>query len=127
MSSSSKVAQALVAAAERIPGVTKGIACAGTALEARTFLAGSKTFLFVGAKDARLKLGESVAEAVTLAVSKPAALKVGAGGWLTIRFDAEGLPDAKVLRAWVEESHRGFAGGATRANPVRPKPKGTSR
>lgn len=109
MSSSSKVAQTLVAAAEGIPGVTQGIACAGTSLEARTFIVGSKTFLFVGAKDARLKLVESAEEAVALAAGSPAALKVGAGGWLTIRFDGEGVPGPKILRAWVLESHRGFA------------------
>lgn len=123
MSSSSKVVQVLADAAKRIPGVTKGIACAGTALEAETFVVGSKTFLFVGAKDARLKLAESVPEAAIWVSKSPDGLKLGTGGWLTIRFDAKNLPSSKVLRAWVEESHRGYAASGRRADSAKPKRK----
>lgn len=39
-----------------LPDVEQGIACAGTALESRTYRTKDKAFLFVSAKQARLKL-----------------------------------------------------------------------
>ncbi|HEX6885999.1 MAG TPA: hypothetical protein VF530_21675 [Planctomycetota bacterium] len=80
-----------------LPDVEQGIACAGTALESRTYRTGKSAFLFVSAKDARLKLEASAAEARKLG------FQVGTGGW--VKLSLEALPAAAVLRRWVAESH----------------------
>lgn len=100
----------LVTAASRIPGVVTGVACAGTALESRTFTIARKAFLFVGVKEARLKLLASLGEARKLAEQFPEAVRVGGVGWVTIALHATaGLP-SPVLARWVVESHELFAG-----------------
>jgi hypothetical protein len=80
-----------------LPGVEQGIACAGTALESRTYLTKKKAFLFVSKKQARLKLDASAPQA------RRSGFAVGANGWVTLALDA--LPAASVLRRWVAESH----------------------
>jgi hypothetical protein len=55
--------QAMRQAALRCPDVEEGIACKGTAVECSAFKARKKTFLFVRAEDARVKLHESLVEA----------------------------------------------------------------
>jgi len=79
----------LRSAATKLPDVVTGIACEGTALESTTYNVDGKAFLFVGAKDARLKR---------------------ASGWVKIDLAAP-PPDADV-KAWVAESHALFAGAA---------------
>src|SRR5690349_5593946 len=87
-----------------LPGTEESVACAGTVLEKRTVKAGGKAFLFVGAKDLMLKLGESLPEARKLAKEDPERCKAGAGGWVTLRIESSlPLPGAR-LRAWVAES-----------------------
>jgi len=100
----------LEAAAAGLPAVTTDVACKGTALEARTYKVHDKAFLFLGAKDARLKLGASLAEARRLAGDHPESIRVGAGGWTTLRLADAPAPGA-ALRRWVRESHDLFAGG----------------
>jgi hypothetical protein len=56
----------LATAARSLPDVVEGIACAGTKLESRTFATNAKTFLFVSAQEARLKLDASAAAAKRL-------------------------------------------------------------
>ena len=88
-----------------LPDVEQGIACAGTALESRTYRTGKSAFLFVSAKDARLKLEASAAEARELG------FPVGTGGW--VKLSLEALPSAAVVRRWVAESHGLAHGGDT--------------
>lgn len=89
--------KALETAARSLAQVSTGVACAGTALECRTYLVAKKAFLFVSAKEARLKLADSAGEARRLG------LAVGANGWVKLAADA--LPAASVLKRWVAESH----------------------
>ncbi len=94
----------LAAIANALPGVTEGIACAGTSLESRTWKVNEKAFLFVSKKEARLKLESSIAEARKLGVA------VGANGWAKFALDAP--PPAVVLKRWIAESHAAMGGGA---------------
>ncbi len=98
--------QALRTVALRYPEVAEGIACKGTALESRTFKAGKKSFLFVGPGDAKLKLRESHAEAAALARDEPSRYKVGANGWVTVRFASGDFPSMDLLERWIDESYR---------------------
>ncbi len=104
--------KALVKAAAGLPGVSTAVACAGTALESRTFVAGKKTFLFVATKDARLKLADSVDQARAASTQAPAAVRVGSGGWTTIALQQPSPVSASVLAKWVAESHALVAGAA---------------
>ncbi|MDP1920919.1 MAG: hypothetical protein Q8L14_32060 [Myxococcales bacterium] len=88
--------------AKQLPDVEEGIACKGTALESRTFKANSKAFLFLNAKDARLKLGASLGEASAFAARAPGRCTVGAGGWVKLSVAAPPAPD--VLARWITES-----------------------
>lgn len=110
-------AATLISAAQSLPDVTAGIACAGTALESKTFNVGKKAFLFVGPKDARLKLGPSLGEASEWAARQSTTVRVGSNGWVTIRIDGAGGPDASTLTRWVRESYGSFAGPAVSARP----------
>lgn len=90
----------------RLPGVTEGIACAGTALERRTLNVGKKAFLFLGEGDARLKLGGSIPQAEALASRQPDRCEVGIHGWIKLMFKGDLAIDAETLAAWAEESYR---------------------
>jgi hypothetical protein len=105
----------LHAIASALPNVDVGIACAGTALESRTYRVGTKSFLFVSKKDARLKLAASADEARALGCA------VGANGWVTLVLAA--LPAAAVVKRWVAESHALMAGGSTARTPAAPSTK----
>jgi predicted DNA-binding protein (MmcQ/YjbR family) len=80
-----------------LPGAEQGIACAGTALESRTFQVKKKSFLFVSKGQARLKLDASASEARKLGFA------VGANGWVTVPLDD--LPPAVVIKRWIGESY----------------------
>ena len=90
------------------PEVQQGIACAGTAVESRTFTIRKKAFLFVRPKAIMLKLRESLPEAVSLSSKEPKRFKAKAGAenWITIQLDAGPVPPAKLLERWVAESYR---------------------
>ncbi|HEX6810603.1 MAG TPA: hypothetical protein VF384_03165 [Planctomycetota bacterium] len=90
--------------------VQQGVACAGTALESRTFAVGKKAFLFVSAKDARLKLDSSAGEAKRLGFA------VGANGW--VKLELASLPAAAVLKKWIRESHALMGGARSAAKPA---------
>lgn len=92
----------LHAIAVALPGVELGIACAGTALESRTYRTANKAFLFVSRKDVRLKLDSSASAA------KKHGFKVGANGWVTIPLESR--PPTPIVRRWVKESYGMFAG-----------------
>ena len=99
----------LHAIASSLPNVDVGVACAGTALESRTYLVGKKSFLFVSKKEARLKLAASADEARALRCA------VGANGWVKLELTA--LPPAAVVERWVAESHALMsASGAARTS-----------
>jgi hypothetical protein len=104
--------QTFIRIAKRLPDVEEGIACKGTALESRTFKVNEKAFLFLSARDARLKLGPSVAEAVAFAKAEPSRCTVGAGGWVKLSVAAP--PSSNVLARWIAES-RATMGTATAA------------
>lgn len=118
-SAETRIGKVVVGAAAGIPGVSTGVACAGTALESRTFTAGSKAFLFVGTKDVRLKLGPSLPKARALAQRYPHGVRVGAGGWTTIALQADPGPTAATLRTWVSESHAMITGQSHAAKTKR--------
>lgn len=103
--------------AKSLDGVGEGVACAGTALESRTFRVNGKAFLFVSRKEARLKLASSLSEAARLGCA------AGANGWVKIALDAP--PAAKVLKRWIAESHALLGGGnaprPARARAARPR------
>ncbi len=61
----------VIEAALALPGAERGIACAGTSLEATTVTTGGKAFVFVGKKDVRMKLGESLAAFQTMVKAEP--------------------------------------------------------
>lgn len=87
----------LASIALALSGVDEGIACAGTALESRTYRVNGKAFLFVSREHARLKLDRSAAEA------RKRGAEVGAGGWTKLSLDD--LPPQAILRRWIGESH----------------------
>jgi hypothetical protein len=94
----------LATLATSLPDVTEGVACAGTALESRTYSTNKKAFLFLSEKEVRLELDASGAAAKALGFA------VGANGWARLPIDA--LPSASVLKKWVRESHALMAGPA---------------
>jgi hypothetical protein len=91
--------------AMKLPDTEEGISCAGTALERAAFRAKKKTFLFLGVKELRLKLDDSLGEAKKLAAKEPEIFEVGGGGWVLVRY--AGAKMAKgLLERWIGESHR---------------------
>ncbi len=95
----------------------ESVACAGTALEASSFKVSGKAFLFVGQKDARLKLQGSLVQAGEMAQLHPGCVKVGAHGWITITFGSPANLAIPMLEAWVEESYRVMKGKKDRSSP----------
>jgi predicted DNA-binding protein (MmcQ/YjbR family) len=93
----------------RYPEARDGVSCARTALEKRTVNARNKAFVFLGAADVMMKLGDSLAEAAERAGREPGRYKVGAHGWVTVGLDADPPPRA-LLERWVDESYRLVAG-----------------
>jgi hypothetical protein len=98
--------QALRAAAMQYPEVEEGVACKGTAIECSTFKARNKAFLFVGAKEIRLKLSQSLPEANKLADKEPGRYNVGSSGWVKVTLDRVKTPPLDTLKRWIEESYR---------------------
>src|SRR5262245_28587388 len=90
-----------------LPDVQQGVACAGTALESRTYQTKKKAFLFVSKKLARLKLEASAPEARKLGFT------VGASNWVALPLD--GLPPAPVVKKWIAESHALVSGAGPKA------------
>ena len=83
------IAAILCAQALKLPGAVEDVACEGTALESRSFKINGKAFLFVGARDARLKSD---------------------GKWIKLEL-ATSRPRAE-LAALVRASYAAFAGGS---------------
>jgi hypothetical protein len=122
--------EALRKLAVKHPGATEGIACAGTAMERRTIKASNKAFLFFGAKDALLKLRDSLPEASALAAREPTRYSVGAHGWVKATFTADAPPAFDVLARWIGESYQLVASGkpaAKRKAQTRAKRKPATR
>jgi len=92
------------------PGAEEGIACQGTALESSAFKARKKTFLFMGRSDARLKLAASQVEAQKLAKSDPDHYRVGALGWVTVKYSEDAPLPVDLLTRWIDESYRTVLG-----------------
>jgi hypothetical protein len=94
--------QHLRAYALRHPDTDEGLSCAGTALERATVRVKGKAFVFLGAGELRLKLGDSLAEAQRLQAADPDHVTAGSGGWVKVILrDDEDLPR---LERWVDES-----------------------
>ena len=98
--------EALRVIALRYPEAEEGIACRGTSLECSTFKARKKAFLFIGAANVRVKLQDSLAEAAKLAAKEPDRYKVGAHGWVEVKFTSDEPPPLEVLERWIDESYR---------------------
>jgi hypothetical protein len=103
-------AYAVRKAAARLPEIEEGIACKGTALECSSFKVGKKTFLFLSATEAKVKLDQSVSEAIELASKEPGRYKIGANGWATLKFAGDAAPPLKLIERWMDESYRLMAG-----------------
>jgi hypothetical protein len=104
--SESGLMQTLRLFALRYPEAEEGIACQGTALECSTFKAGNKAFLFLGAAELRLKLGDSLAEAARHAAKSPELYAVGAHGWVKVMLPKDQAPPPGLLERWIDESYR---------------------
>jgi hypothetical protein len=102
-------------------GVEESIACEGTPLEASTYTAGGKAFLFVAAKEdiyeLRLKLGASKAEASRHASKNPDRFAIGATGWAKITFPRKEAGPRPILERWIDESHALFVPANSKAGP----------
>lgn len=109
-------------AALALPGVERGLACAGTALEAATGTIGGKAFVFVGKKEIRLKLDASMAAFQALAKAEPGRFSAGAGGWVAIKYDADGCVPGATRDVWVGESLALFAAAKSKPSAPRAKP-----
>jgi hypothetical protein len=88
------------------PEAEEGIACRGTAVECATVMVGKKAFLFLGKKEFRLKLGDSLDEAAKLAAKHPDVYKVGAKGWTSIAVSGIQSAPKGLLERWIGESYR---------------------
>jgi hypothetical protein len=95
--------------------VEEAIACEGTPIESAAYQVRKKSFLFVGADKARLKLESSLGEAKKIAKAKPGSCDVGKLGWVAVSLGADALPPA-VLERWIGESY-------ALAAPTRPPKK----
>lgn len=105
---SNAVTSALREHALRFPETSEGASCVNRAFKVR-----KKNFLFVGEKEdgsckVMLKLVSSRDEAIEQARAD-ARFDVGSSGWVTVRFGGSDLPDAVLLKRWVDESYRLFA------------------
>ena len=98
--------KALRSLALRYPEAEEGIACKGTALECSTFKAGNKAFLFVGAKDVKVKLRGSLAAAAKLAAKEPSRFQAGGHGWVSVKFSPDRPLPFDLLEKWIDESYR---------------------
>jgi hypothetical protein len=102
----SDLVRALRERATSLPEVSEGVACAGTALESRTAQVRKKAFLFLGKGEARLKLRESLPEALHWAAKDPARFRVGSLGWVAVTVAGDDPAVREVCLRWVEESYR---------------------
>jgi hypothetical protein len=103
----------------RHPDVEEAIACKGTALESVAYKTKKKSFLFVGAKQARLKLDASLGEAQKIAKQTPGSCEVGAMGWAAVNLGPD-APAVPVLERWIAESY-GLAAGTASSKKVKKK------
>ncbi len=101
------LSQELRAAALALPETSEGTSCVNRAFKVR-----KKNFLFVGEKEAQikvmLKLSDSMEEAEELAARDPR-VSLGKFGWLTLLFAPDDALDSALLRGWVVESFRTLA------------------
>lgn len=126
--STNEPSQALRELALRLPAVEEGVACEGTAIEKRTLKVGGKAFLFLGPRDALLKLRESLPEAKRLAQAEPERYRAGAGGWTKVCFGPDAPADLALLARWIAESHRVLGESSAPAKRrAAPKKKAPSR
>lgn len=111
----SKAASMLAKLAHAHDGVEEGVACAGTAIESRTYIVRKKAFLFVQEKDdtlvLRMRLGASFKEAEKLAATTPKAFEAGRGGWVKLAFATGKPPREELLKRWISESYSLYAPG----------------
>jgi hypothetical protein len=101
-----KTTDTLQQLAMRFPNAEEGIACAGTSLESRTVKVANKAFLFLGKKEVRLKLGDSLGEATKLAAKEPSRYEVGLHGWVKLTISDDTPPSLELLARWIAESYR---------------------
>ncbi len=124
----SELLRALRRSALGYPEAREGIACEGTPIEKRTFKARDKAFLFLGATDAMVKLGASLAEATGLAAKEPGRYRAGAGGWVKVTFTDDDGPPLDLLERWIDESYRLLAPRSLAASiPARGRSTGDSK
>jgi hypothetical protein len=84
--------------------VEEDVACKGTPLESSVFKTRKKSFLFIGVKQARIKLDASASEAKQIGQKSPGSCEVGAMGWAAVSLGANAPPLA-TLEKWIGESY----------------------
>lgn len=93
--------------AQSLPEVDSGDSCVNVA-----YKTGKKNFLFLGEKPegyvVRLRLKQSLEQAVEVAAREPGIEVATKIGWVTIKRPLDQAPPAE-LQAWVEESFRVMA------------------
>lgn len=129
--SPARLHEAMRKLAEGYADAEQGIACAGTAVESRTYKVNGRAFLFLRPQDARLKLAASLGEAADLAASAPEVCSAGAGGWVHVKFGAgAALPSVATITRWIAESYElmgGGRGGPTKARAAKPGATGAKK
>ena len=102
----SPIVQSLRTFVMRLPDVEEDIACAGTAVECAKFQVRKKSFLFVGHDHVRLKLNDSLTEAVRLAKKEPARYSAKPTNyWVKVSFTPDNPPPIALVERWIEESY----------------------
>lgn len=91
------------------PETSVGVACAGTAIEARTVKVKKKAFLFLREQDVRLKLKDALPEAQSLAAASGGTLEASSNGWIKIDYAKGADVPLDTLYRWVDESWRCMA------------------
>jgi hypothetical protein len=76
---------------------------------------GDKAFLFLRQREARLKLGASLAEAAALAKKAPERCEAGKGGWVKVVIEDDDVTPLALLQRWVKESYALLAPKTTAA------------
>lgn len=91
--------------AMRLAHVVESVACKGTVIEKRTVTVNKRAFVFLGTRDAMLKLGKSLPEAWKLAEREPERFRPSASGWTKITFTPGSAMPVDVLKRWIDESY----------------------
>mgnify|MGYP006424084407 FL=1 len=99
------VSQALRAHALGFPEVSEGTSCVNRAFKVR-----KKNFVFIGEKEASVRVMVRLSESAAAAAQMgDARIGIGRTGWATLNFPPDDPPDLAMMRTWIDESFRTLA------------------